>query len=110
MTSDWCYRCPRCGSVNELEGEELNHGDGEETELECYDCGQKVKCTAYVSIDYQFSVKDPFNEEDEYNVGVELHHRTGTDPSRHENYVSYLEDAYEWEDIHRLLTEQEEEE
>lgn len=109
MTSDWCYRCPRCGSVNELEGEELNHGDGEETELECYDCGQKVKCTAYVSIDYQFSVKDPVNE-DTYNVGVELRHIFGTDPSRHENYIPHLEDEDDWEDINRILTEQEDEE
>lgn len=106
MTSDWCYKCPRCESVVELEGEELNHGDGEETELECDNCGQKIKCTAYVSIDYQFTVKDPFNKEDEYNVGVTLDYITGTDPSRKENYTTYLEDAYEWEDIHRILTEQ----
>ena len=108
MTSDWCYKCPRCESVIELEGEELNHGDGEETELECHNCGQKVKCTAYVSVDYQFSVKDPVNE-NEYNVGVSLHYKTGTDPSRKENYRIELEDEDEWEDINRILTEQESE-
>lgn len=109
MTSDWCYRCPRCESTIELEGEELNHGDGEETELECDNCGQKIKCTAYVSIDYQFTVKDPVNE-DEYNVGVTLHHIFGTDPSRKENYIRHLEDEDDWEDINRILTEQEDEE
>jgi len=109
MTSDWCYRCPRCKSFIELECEELNHGDGEETELECGNCGQKIKCTAYVSIDYQFSVKDPVNE-DEYNVGVTLDHIIGTDPSRHGNYIPHLEDEDEWEDINRILTEQEAEE
>lgn len=106
MTSYLCYKCPRCGSVFELDDEELNHGDGEETELECDNCGQKIKCTAYVSIDYQFTVKDPYNEEDEYNVGVELHY----DLSKEEHYTVWLEDAYEWEDIHRILTEQEDEE
>ena len=48
-------------------------------------------------------MKDPFNEEDEYNVGVELIYKSGTDPSRPENYTIYLEDAYEWEDINRIL-------
>ena len=109
MTSDWCYKCPRCESVIELEGEELNHGDGEETELECYNCGQKIKCTAYVSIDYQFSVKDPVTE-NEYNVGVSLHYKTGTGPSRRENYTTYLEDEDEWDDINRILTGKEAEE
>ena len=109
MTSDWCYKCPKCGEVIELEGEELNHWDGAETELECPECGQKIKCTAYVSVDYQFSVKDPFNE-NEYNVGVDLRHRTGTNPSRGENYTVELEDEDEWEEINRILNEQEEEE
>ena len=108
MTSDMCYKCPRCGSIFELEMEDLNQGDGEETELECYDCGQKITCTAFVSIDYQFTVKDPYNE-DTYNVGVALHHIFGTD-FRRENYREVLEDEDEWEDIHRQLTEQEEEE
>ena len=109
MTSDWCYKCPRCESFIELEGEELNHGDGEETELECPNCGQKVKCTTYVSVDYKFSVKDPVNE-DRYNVGVELHRMFGKNPTKRENYIPHLEDKDEWEDINRILTEQEGEE
>ena len=107
MTSDWCYKCPRCGEIIELEGEELNHGDGDETELECYECGQKIKCVAEVSIDYQFSVKNP-DTDDEYNVGVALLYKSGTDPSRPENYTAYLEDEDEWNEIHEILAGQNE--
>lgn len=105
MTSAWCYKCPKCGKITELEGEDLRHRDGDETELECYECGQRIKCVAYVSIDYQFSVKNP-DSDDEYNVGVMLIYKSGTDPSRPENYAAELEDEDEWDEIHEILTGQ----
>ena len=106
MTSDWCYKCPRCGEIIELEGEEIDHGDGDVTNLQCWNCGQAVKCMASVAISYYFYVEA---DSKEFNIGVENVY-VGGSRSDSSSYNPLLEDADEWDEIHRILTGQEEDE
>ena len=112
MTSAWCYKCPHCGEVIELESDELNHGDGDETELEC-SCGLRIKCIAFHTIDYRFTVQGPDGYG--YNVGVYLKPLGAEFGSFRPwdqlgGYMPCLENEDEWCEISEMLADQEAEE